>query len=286
MMKILALPLTKARFFVFIILAAFLPSALHAQYYYNDIVCARQAQEAYSALLTGRVNLVTATCFDENNEQNPDFIYRRSIAQNGSRVETILHLPSSDTIYTTNIYADKMLQSATDSNGTVITKTSYRYNSDGSIAAIQIETNDNAAEMHNEEVHLWFYTGGKPEKMLRIKDKTDTTVVSFIQDEYGNPGEEIWRKRNRIIEHYYYYCNNSNQLTDIVRYNEIARQLLPDFLFEYSPSGTVATLTQVPQGSSDYIVWRYEYNSAGLKTSDVLYNKQKEIIGRIIYSYQ
>lgn len=286
MMKILALPLTRVKIFALVFSVICISSKLDAQYYYNDIVSAQEAQASYMNLLTNKINTVTASCFDENNEQNPDFIYERNLLQNGSRVETVLHLPSSDTIFTTSLYTDKILQASTDSNGNIITKTSYHYNSNGNIESIRIETNDNSADIQSDEVHLWFYSNNKPEKMLRIKDRTDTTIVSFIQDESGNIGEEIWKKKNRTIEHYYYYYNSTNQLTDIVRYNQIAQQLLPDFMFEYTPAGTVSILTQVPQGSSDYIVWHYDYNAAGLKQNDVLYNKQKEEIGRIVYSYR
>ena len=68
-------------------------------------------------------------------------------------------------------------------------------------------------------MHKWFYTNNMPDSMLRIKDNTDTTVVHFKKDDKYNIIEEIWLKKNRVIEHYFYYYNDKSQLTDIVRYN-------------------------------------------------------------------
>ena len=122
--------------------------------------------------------------------------------------------------------------------------------------------------------------------MIKIKDKTDSTVIRLKKDENNNIAEELWVKKGRIIEHYYYYYNNKNQLTDVVRFNNKAQQMLPDFLFEYNDNGVVSTLTQIPQGSSDYIIWQYVYESNGLKTKDVLYDKHRQLLGTITYSYK
>ena len=258
----------------------------YAQFYYNDIVSGKQSQQAYLSIKNSKVNSVSAECFDENNERNDDFIFERNILNSGDRIKTILHLPHLDTTYSVSIYADNLLQTTTDSSGTIITKTDYTYNNDNILSLLKISTDDNFMEVQNEELHQWFYANGKPDKMLRIKDKTDTTTVSFITDDAGNTVEEIWKKKNRTIEHYYYYYNSSNQLTDIVRYNEMAKQLLPDFLIEYAADGNVSALTQVPAGSSDYTTWQYVYDASGLKQNDVLFSKQKEIIGRISYYYR
>jgi hypothetical protein len=77
-----------------------------------------------------------------------------------------------------------------------------------------------------------------------------------------------------------------HKLTDIVRYNAKAQRLLPDFLFEYDNNGTLVKFTQIPQGSADYLVWQYEYLPNGLKQKELCFNKQKEPVGTIVYSYQ
>ena len=62
--------------------------------------------------------------------------------------------------------------------------------------------------------------------------------------------------------------------------------MLPDFLFEYNDEGVVSQLTQIPQGSSDYIIWQYVYDGRGLKEKDVLFDKRKELLGTITYTYR
>ena len=110
--------------------------------------------------------------------------------------------------------------------------------------------------------------------------------MHFKKDEHQNIIEELWLKKGRLIEHYFYYYNNKNQLTDIVRFNNKAQQMLPDFLFDYDTAGRVIQLTQIPQGSSDYIIWKYVYDERGLKIQDVLLDKRQELLGTVTYTYQ
>ena len=114
----------------------------------------------------------------------------------------------------------------------------------------------------------------------------DTTVVSFIYDEENQVAEERWTKSNRSIETYYYYYNQKKQITDIVRYNRKAKAMLPDFIFEYNDMDQLSQMTQTQSGSANYLIWRYTYNDQGLKVREVAYNKEKELMGRIEYSYQ
>jgi len=122
--------------------------------------------------------------------------------------------------------------------------------------------------------------------MIRIKDKTDSTVVRLKKDDHNNVAEELWIKKRRVIEHYFYYYNSNNQLTDIVRFNNKAQQMLPDFLFEYDANAMLSQLTQIPQGSSDYVIWQYIYDERGLKTKDVLFDKHQQLLGTVTYTYQ
>ena len=122
--------------------------------------------------------------------------------------------------------------------------------------------------------------------MIRIKVKADSTIIRFKKDENQNITEELWLKKGRILEHYYYYYNDKAQLTDIVRFNAKAQQMLPDFLFEYNDNGAISTLTQIPQGSSDYVIWQYVYDERGLKIKDVLFDKHHELLGTVTYTYK
>ena len=138
---------------------------------------------------------------------------------------------------------------------------------------------------HSTEIHQWIYKDNVPQKMLQIKDRTDTTFVTFTYDG-GNVAQETWRRKGHVAETYYYYYNTKNQLTDIVRFNIRVRKMLPDFLYEYDEQGRVSQMMQVPNGSTDYMVWKYNYNSNGLKEQELLYNKQQQLVGRVLYKYE
>ena len=84
---------------------------------------------------------------------------------------------------------------------------------------------------------------------------------------------------------YYYYYDEKNRLTDIVRYNPRARRLLPDYVFEYDEDGRVSTVIIVPETGSDYEKWFYSYYENGLKGQEACYNKRQELQGRIEYQY-
>ena len=102
-------------------------------------------------------------------------------------------------------------------------------------------------------------------------------------DEKGNVTDEIEAGTNG--KHYYYYYNDKNQLTDIVKYNEVKRGLRADFIFEYD-EGTITQAIQVPQSSGDYLMWQYIYNTNGLKQKELCLTKERQPVGRIEYSYR
>ena len=121
--------------------------------------------------------------------------------------------------------------------------------------------------------------------MLKIKNRTDTTYVTFVADEKGNVTEEHSMRKNQQLPTYYYYYDDKNQLTDIVRYNPRAKRLLPDYMFEYDEEGRISSVVIVPEAGSDYEKWFYSYYENGLKGQEACYNKKQELQGRIEYQY-
>ena len=111
-------------------------------------------------------------------------------------------------------------------------------------------------------------------------------LIAVLSKKEKQTSLEPWKSKGKVVETYYYYYNTGNQLTDIVRYNYRAKKMLPDFLYDYDANGNVVKMTQVPTGRSDYMIWHYIYNSNGLKEKELLYNKQQQLVGRIIYKYQ
>ncbi|WP_153800021.1 hypothetical protein [Foetidibacter luteolus] len=256
------------------------------QYYYNDILTNYQTSVRNELLRKNNIRSVTATSYESDNSLSENFRVQQTISQNGNLVVTNSTDAAGISTITRSSFANGKIQSNTDSNANVVTRVNYIYNNEGSIVNISSVTEDAFMNSHSEEQHQWVYANGRPEYMLRIKDKKDTTRVEFVYDEKGNVAEEKWRRRNYTLEHWFYYYNNNNQLTDIVRYNAKAKRMLPDFLFEYDAQGNLVQMTQVPSGGSNYLVWKYSFNEIGLKNSESCFNKQGQPVGKIVYVYQ
>jgi YD repeat-containing protein len=261
-------------------------SAVHSQYYFNDIIATRQAAQQYQALKSNHVRHVTAESYESDNQPTENFQLEQTISPDAGTVIINASYPSTGKLLTINTYKDGKLASTQDSSANVSTTTTYTYNDAGNIATITTQAVDTFMNSHSTEVHLWKYNNsGQPAQMLRIKDGRDTTMVELTYDN-GNVAQEAWKRHGKVVENYYYYYNTNNQLTDIVRFNYRAKKMLPDFLYDYDANGRVIKMTQVPTGTSDYMVWHYIYNSNGLKEKELLYNKQQQLVGRIVYKYQ
>lgn len=257
-----------------------------SQYYYNDIVASQVAQKQYMALKNNHVTKVTATSYENTNQPVSDFMLEQTITPDAKTITINASYPSSGNTVTTTQYENDRPIKTYDSSANVVTITTYTYNENGRIKSITTQTDDAFMDSHSKETHQWFYDNNNPSYMLRIKDNVDTTIVRLIKDEHGNIGQENWEKKGRTIESYYYYYNDENNLTDIVRYNARAKKMLPDFLYDYSNNGLVDQMRQMPAGSSDYMIWKYVYNDKNLKQQELLYNKQNQLVGKIVYQYQ
>jgi hypothetical protein len=123
--------------------------------------------------------------------------------------------------------------------------------------------------------------------MLKILNNNDTTEVRFTLGERGNVVEELPFIKHVSGEKTYYYYDDKNRLTDIVRYNAKARRLLPDYMFEYTDKNRVSQkITTLSMMDLGYLIWRYVYDDKGLKTKEASFNKDKVMTGKIEYSYQ
>jgi len=261
------------------------------QYYYNDIIILKETNRQYLALKNSHITKITAQSLESDNEPTKGFLLQQDILDNASKIVTTSELPSSGRSVSTNYYEDGHITKTVDnSNGdsgrVILSVIEYSYDTQGNITENNTVTADTFMNSRSEEVHRWFYTNNSPAYMLRIKDRVDTTMVEFVKDEQGNIAEEHWKKNGRRIEDYFYYYNDQHLLTDIVRFNNRVKRMLPDFLFEYDGAGKLTKLTQIQQNSSNYLTWYYEYNSNGLKQKETCYDKLKQLIGRIDYSFQ
>jgi YD repeat-containing protein len=275
----------KSSFLAAVLLIAFSSSA---QYYYKDIVGTKETSDLIKTYMRNKVTAVVLASYDADNVKSDNLFVQQHFSPATRILKTITGTGADNTYTSTAFtYADENgnITRTVDSTGVVVNTTTYSYDASGNLNLISINSSDTTS--NESEQHIWQWESGKPVKMLRIKNKLDTTYVDFKLDEKGNVSEETATHKRVATKPFFYYYNDDNQLTDIVRYNERAKQLLPEYMFEYSSSNQVIQKITVPTNNSDYLIWRYLYNAQGLKTKEAVYSKQdkRNPLGKIEYQY-
>lgn len=233
-----------------------------------------------------KVKAVNLTSFEANGAITEDFDGKQSINNNYTVIKTFTKSKVSDSSELTTYYSEAgLLIKTVDSTDGFKSTTEFSYDSNNRIVNITNLSASTGQETEKEQ-HIWTYNNkGLPEKMWKIKNNADTTYITFITDERGNIIEEHSIRKGKSLPTYYYYYDDKNHLTDIVRYNLRARRLLPDYVFEYDEEGRISTVIIVPEAGSDYEKWFYSYYENGLKGQEACYNKKQELQGRIEYKY-
>lgn len=281
-MKILLLPATL--FFSF---------ALQAQYYYSDIIGTRETNRQMQSYIANKVRTVTATGYTSQGSKATDFAEVQEIMENGK----ILKVSKNSNLTYSSFYQrfdeQNRLISITDTSLGIQNITTYEYDTGGRVINIRNSINDPVTEINQVEVHRWIYSkDGKVEKMWRTINGADSLEIRFIPDENGNPGEERTFRNGYETEMLYYYFDERNRITDIVRYNKRVKKLLPDAIISYDDADRI--IQRITSTSGDnlrsttwvgYIIWRYIYNEQGLKTKEALFDNEQKLAGKIEYSY-
>ena len=272
--------------YVFLFLIMLFSSTTYSQYYYNDIIANGLSNQQFKLIKQAKIKTIKAISYDPNGEVTEGFIIEQQISSDFRKSVTSTALPDNSQSVLTVTYENNKVKKTIDANHKVETINNFTYNDKGLLINITSNTNDTAVKINSNEVHIWSYnTNNLPTALLKIKNKLDTTFIDFVYDEKGNIGEERWRRKSKTYETYYYYYNDKNLVTDVVRFNPRAKQLLPDFLYEYDDKNRVVKMTQITSGGSNYLVWNYSYNDKGLKESEVCYDKQKRLVGKIEYDF-
>ena len=274
----------------FFLAAAVLLTAFssQAQYYYKDIVGTKETSDLIKTYMKNKVRAVMLTSYDGDNVKSDNLFVQQNFSSSSGILKTVTGT-GADNAYTSTVftYADNNgnITRTVDSTGVVVNTTTYGYDAFGNLSLVSISSSDTTS--NESEQHIWQWKNGRPVRMLRVKNKFDTTYVDFKLDEKGSVSEETATHKRVPSKPYFYYYNDDNQLTDIVRYNERAKQLLPEYMFEYSSSNQVIQKITVPTNNSDYLIWRYLYNPQGLKIKEAVYSKQdkRNPLGKIEYQY-
>ncbi len=258
-----------------------------SQYYYNDIIGTDAINAQMKAYRSNKVVQVTARGTDPTGAITNEFSETQEVKENGMLLK-ISHFSGLNKTVTYQRFneAGKVI-SIIDSSADLTDITTYTYDAAGRVSRIRNENADTAQEFKQAETHDWRYdAAGKPTGMWRVINGNDSTEIRFMPDEHGNTGDERTYKRGHETGVIYYYYNDDQRLSDIVRYNTRLKKLLPDVMFEYDEQGNVAQrITTTSSLSLKYLIWRYVYDAKGLKTKEALFNSDKEMTGKIEYSY-
>jgi YD repeat-containing protein len=260
---------------------------VQAQYYYKDIIGTRETTGIIKAYKNNKVTRVLVNTFDAEGVKSNDFYVEQQFSLPDSRLRTITRTDdeNASTLLSMADNEGRVIKTI-DSSGNLVTTTTYQYNPAGNLTLISSATVDTAKGINETEDHRWEYANNNVSKMMRIKNKNDTAFVTFKLDDAGNVSEEVSIRKGIKSDPVYYYYDVQKRLTDIVRFNNRSRRLLPEYMFEYSPANQVIQKITVPANSSDYMIWRYQYDATGLKVKEAVYDKYKQLTGKIEYLYQ
>jgi YD repeat-containing protein len=273
----------------------FVSAIAHAQYYYDDLMDVQELTARMENYIRQKVGTISAAGYDPQGQKTTDFNEWHEVDADSFLLK--ISTRNGFQVKKQYFYFDNRfhLISITDSSGDIKSITRYTYDANERIVSIKTETDDLLSDFTKTEDHEWIYNSrGVPEKMWKIVNGTDSMEYRFTSDENGNVLDEQFYRRGEGIDPVYYYYNNKNQLTDIVRYNKWARQLLPDYMFEYDDKGNVIQkVTMLSITNPDFLTWRYIYNEKNLKTREALFRREKGatgnagyiLTGRIEYSY-
>jgi YD repeat-containing protein len=266
-----------------------LTGSASAQFYYKDIVSTRQNIAQWQAFRSAGVKSVRLNSFEADGQPTEGFHVDETVDAGYTGMTTHTKTNGATETWTFTSYSPQdLLTGVTDTSDTYQSVSAYQYDGKGRLSSITNTSTETDNHVRDLETHLWQYRNANsdlPTGMLKIKNSTDTTFVTFIPDDKGNIGEERATRNNETLPSIYYYYDEGNHLTDIVRYNVKTRRLLPDNIFEYGDGGRIVSMLAVQQGASSYQKWIYNYNEKGLKAKESCYSKQRELLGHIEYQY-
>jgi hypothetical protein len=272
---------------IMLLLAATCCDKALAQYFYKDIWNPQQLTKEMSILKNEKIRTISVKSFEDNGEPSDGFFCEKKIEKDYSLSETVTRsLVTSQSLLATHFNSKGLIIQTTDSTESSISQTEYFYNDDGKMIAVKTFTKADDDAGGIDETHNYTYnSGGILEKMTREKNNAETSAVNFKVDEKGNVIEEEERFKNGSIKKYFYYYDDKNRLTDIVHYNDRAKRLLPDYMYEYNSVGQIKQMISIEDGSG-YYIWKYTYNDKGLRETEKGLSKERKLLGSIQYVYR
>lgn len=264
----------------------FAAPAIHAQYYYTDILNNRQAMADLANLKEKKVKGVKVISLEADGTETEGFTCQKKISRDYSEIEIYTATNESyPNTFTSYYNAAGVLQRTVDSSEAGATTIDYLYDAAGRVVSVNsvknFATDDDAGTV--SEQHIYSYNAaGVPVQMMQVRNRRDTTLFVFEADESGNV---IIEKNEKTAEVYYYYYDERNRITDIVHKYSYQKQLFTENSFEYDEAGQLVKMVSSEKEGAYYFTWRYNYEG-GLRTTERCYSKEGRLMGSVEYLYK
>lgn len=270
------------------VIVIFSVSNANAQFFYKDIWINQQLIKEFAILKNENIRTISVKSFEDDGEPSEGFYCERKIDRNFTKSEMISRSQITQQSLLVSHYNDKgWIMKTVDSTQTSLARSQYEYDNKGRIIMITNFTKANDEAGGITETHQYIYNAaGKPEKMIRRKNNVDVSVVNFTTDDKGNVIDEEEFIRGRKGRKYLYYYDDKNRLTDVVHYNERAKRLLPDYMYEYNQLGQAKQMIATEDNTNNYYIWKYTYNDQRLRESEKCYSKERRLLGSVQYEYK
>ncbi|MBS1497027.1 MAG: hypothetical protein JSU03_08625 [Bacteroidetes bacterium] len=273
----------KAPFIIGLLMISF---AGYSQYYYKDILSNLQLRADMAKFKENKIRDINIKSYEADGSQSEGFFCHKKLSKDYKSVDLITRADVSGTSETISSFDEEgKLLSTNDSSNSAVTHNNYLYDAQGHIVSIKSIVRSSDDDFTNEisEQHLYFYNAaGQPEKMLRVKNNADTTIILFAADEQGNIAIE---KDTKSGNKFYYYYDAKKHLTDIVSASDMSKNLVPVYSFEYNAAGLATQMTTSEEGTNYYFVWKYTYDN-GMRIKEKCYGKEKNLLGSMEYEYK
>lgn len=272
---------------ILFLLACICCSMVQAQYYYKDIISNRQLVADMKAYKENKVKGINIKSYENDGSPSDGFFCQKKIARDYSSAELFTRSNISAASLLTSTFNNKgLLLQTRDSSGIAVTTNRYSYDEQDRIIAIvsTIRSQDDDFSNQITEEHLYQYgPDGAPQKMIRVKNHTDSIDILFATDENKMVTIE---KDTKSGTKYYYYYDGKQRLTDVVQENDFKKGLTPEYKFDYNNSqGNLSQMMTIEEGGNDYFIWKYNYDN-GLRVAEKCFNKQRRLMGSIEYEYK
>lgn len=278
----------KYTFSVWLFMITAFQNRIQAQYYYKEIISNKQAVAERNLLQEQKIRKVIVHSFEGDKTVSEGFFCEKKIGKDYRFIETYTKSNISGRSILTSIFNEHgLLMQSTDSSDFTVSSNKYFYDEKNNVTGMKAfshSNEDDFATTLTEEHQYKYDSKNKPVQMLRIRNAKDSALIDFLQDAKGNITDEIEPGQNG--KHFYFYYDDKNRLTDIVKFNVVKGALKPDFLFEYNRQNQLIKMVTVEEGvSGDYYTWEYIYGDEGQRIIEKCFSKDHNLLGYFEYEY-